>query len=228
MNRRLKCVLAGELVALGFVLAFLPSAVDAWTSVHLSATVVCLEGYNRADVTAENTESEAAHVLAQTGGAWVVGDDIAKPSQTKHVSISGPTTFQVTVDYPSDGTPRPSNSVTVNPIHGCEPTTTTSSTSTSTSSTSTSTSTSTTMPVTTTIPETTTTQPTTTTTECVKFGDHVTCDHDTTTTVPNTIPSVTTICTAADVGSACDTTTQPAPTPSQVPAAVPATPRMTG
>jgi hypothetical protein len=204
VSKRLKCVLAGELVALGFVLAFLPSAVDAWTSVHLSATVVCVEGYNRADVTAENSESEAAHVLAETGGAWVVGDDIPKPSQTKGVSISGPVTFQVTVSYPSDGTPRPSNSVTVNPIHGCEPTTTTSST-----------------------------RPTTTTTECVKVGGQVTCDHDTTTTAPTTtIPSVTTVCTVRDVGSACDTTTRPsttvAPTPSQMPAAVPASPRFTG
>jgi hypothetical protein len=220
VNKRLKCVLAAELVALGFVLAFLPSAVEAWTSVHLSATVVCVEGYNRADVTAENSESEAAHVLAETGGAWVVGDDIPKPSQTKGVSISGPTTFQVTVNYPSDGTPLPSNSVTVNPIHGCEPTTTTSSTSTSTSSTSTST----------TIPETTTTRPTTTTTEGCEDSNVHKCDHDTTTT--STIPSVTTVCTARDVGSACDTTTRPsttvAPTAPQMPAAVPATPSFTG
>lgn len=179
MNRRLKCILAAELIALGFTLVLvIPNAVEAWTSVHLSAHSECVDGRTTVAVTADNTESEAAHVVAESGGAWAVGDDIPKPGQTRDVTITGATLFQVTVNYPSDSTYRPSNTVTVDVVQGCHVTTTSSSTtSTSTSSTSTS-----------------TTQPaTTSTTECVKVGDEVTCDHPSTTVPASTTtrPSTT-------------------------------------
>lgn len=206
-DKRAQTVVIGGVVGCVFIIALLvPSVVQAWTSVHLSGNVVCIEGYTRADVTADNTESEAAHVVAAIGGAWVTGDDIPKPSQTKHVSITGPTTFQVTVNYPSDSTPRISNSVTLDVVQGCEATTTTSSSSSSSSTTS-STSSSTTS----------TTRPTTTTSHPVPPTTPVpTTRPRTTTSSPSPPP---TSCTAHDVGSAC------APVP---PAAVPAAPSFTG
>lgn len=227
MNRRLKCILAAELIALGFTLVLvIPGAVEAWTSVHLTAATECVADHTVAHVTADNTEDEAAHVVGQSGGAWAVGDDIPKPSQTRDVTITGATAFQVTVNYQSDSTYRPSNTVTVDIVQGCHATTTTESTSTSTSSiTSSSTSSSTTS---TAVP--TTTAPATTSTECVNTGGQVSCDHPSSTVpVPSTRPPASsTPSTATSVPMTPTTSGTVEIVPSANVTAVSATPAFTG
>lgn len=119
-------------LAVSGLLTLLGPAPDAlpWQAVHLSVAVKCDNHHSVADVTAANPEASGAHVLAQTGGAWAVGDVIpASPDQTKHVTITGPTSFSVRVNYPpADTTARDSNVVTASPITGCVPPTTTSTT----------------------------------------------------------------------------------------------------
>lgn len=131
MKKKLLIALTGAaLVVAGFTIN-MPSA-SAWHGLTMHGSAQCYNGAQRAGVTAENVERQTATVRQSTGPVFNVNDAVAAYSTkaesfTKPAGFVGDVTVAIKVNYPDDGTLRPS-SVTIHFKGDCEPPSTTTTT----------------------------------------------------------------------------------------------------